>query len=313
MAKVNSFLIIGGIVLIIMIAMNFDIGTEATVQCTNPAGWVGTEGDYVCSSDIVYQCMSNSRWTLRFSCSGDFGEGLYCSEEGVVVSEDPGQLCGLRTCSYNDIKPCDSCQEYNQVCSENKIGASTPCDDSIYNSCRNDMLDLNFGLSRTCSCSEPGPQCTDTDGGINKEQKGTVTEITSFGGTRTGTDVCVPAVGDRTALKEYFCENNLLKIDIMECSDCVNGAGECPDSMGDIGGDDDTGNGGDDELFCGDGVCEDSETIDNCPNDCLETGCNFWEKEDDNGDCVFNTTFALIAGGALLLILLITAGGKKKK
>ncbi|MBI3622719.1 hypothetical protein HY212_01390 [Candidatus Pacearchaeota archaeon] len=73
--------------------------------------------------------------------------------------------------------------------------------------------------------------CTDTDGGLNYNVRGTVT-VTNFSGTYNYIDSCI-TTGDKTTanLKEFYCNNNQAISTSYKCvNGCFNGACKSPAS-----------------------------------------------------------------------------------
>ena len=84
------------------------------------------------------------------------------------------------------------------------------------------------------SCVDQPANCTETDSGKNETKKGTVSIYRGLNLVSMETDECV----DNSSLREYFCSNNFMGSEIMNCGgdyECSKGAciySSCEDSDG---------------------------------------------------------------------------------
>lgn len=144
----------------------------------------------------------------RIPCT-DSDNGLNYNVAGVCTSLSNGST-NSSLLTYNDV--CTTGTQLKEFyCSGNSLSGT--CTSSLY----------TCGAGQVCSngaCVKENNTitCTDSDGGINYNVKGTATK-----GTESKTDVCLPL--PMNYLGEYYCLNNSISMVSYNCSfGCSNGA-----------------------------------------------------------------------------------------
>ena len=208
-------------------------GVCIPVVCSDTdGGLVSTVKGTVRADGTVYIDYCTGGSTLReYYCLGgevkygsvDCGSGYYCSngackEEECIETDD-----GIDGDEYGTVRK--GSDEYEDYCYDSDTVMEYYCDDGDVESIRVDCDE-----DEVCDDGECVEEryCTDTDGGINGDERGTAEDA-----DETRTDYCI---NSRT-VEEYYCDGNEVEDIEIECGDeysCDDG--ECVETCSDTDG-----------------------------------------------------------------------------
>lgn len=173
-----------------------------------PCSYIGLE---VCGNSVDEDCDGTSQ---KCACS----DGIDNDKDTYTDFNGPP--------NYNGDPGCASLTDDSEL-------GTVQCDNGI-----DDDSDQNIDYPRDIQCArpqdnseapgQPDSSCSDTDGGINKTVKGTISGYTENGNSYSSTDYCTTdTCAPELCVREYFCDGPMTGSQELHCDSgtaCIDGA-----------------------------------------------------------------------------------------
>ena len=202
-----------------------DGGKNVTVRGTVTAG--GDSSTDSCNGTVAvkeYYCDDNESASRVMDCPGGTAcESGKCAEieEGCDDSDDGESVTKKGTVTITGV---NGTKNYTDTCYSEATVIEYACNDTALVTKK--IACPGSSLCAAGICETPEEECEDTDDGKDETTKGTVT---------LGNDDAVDRCKSDTEVTEYYCSNNEIKSEVIECDGddtCVDGrcVGECTET-----------------------------------------------------------------------------------